>query len=65
MPADHLALDLVAIFEHLAVEGRQRMVAEVIGMAIEEGIALPGFVLAMLGVHGVGIIGVDTAVASG
>jgi hypothetical protein len=31
---------------------------------VEDGIALPGFVLAMLGIHGVGIIGVDTAVAS-
>jgi hypothetical protein len=65
MPADHLALDLAAVFEHLPVEGCQRVLAEVIGMAIEDGIARPGFVLAMLRVHGVGIIGVDTVAASG
>jgi hypothetical protein len=46
-----------------AVEGGQRVLAEVIGMAIEEGIALPGFVLAVFGVVGLGIIRIDAAVA--
>src|SRR5262249_30991231 len=56
-------LDLTAVFEDLPVEGRQRVLAEVIGMQVEERIALPGFVLAVFGIVGLEIVGIDAAVA--
>jgi hypothetical protein len=48
MGCHHLALHLAAFLKQQPVRLTERMLAEVIWTEIEDGIAFPGFVLAML-----------------